>query len=309
MRNYLKYQTPGIQFAVFMGLAAAMFFLYFSLSGVFFGSLVTALSSAKNEISYEVLQQFRWSQVLSAVLTFIIPAIVYAYLSDPQPLTYLGLQRNIKGFVVFIVILLLVIAQPFAIYMGQINQQIDFGPIQQGLLRQEKVFENAMSNFVRMKSPADLLINIIIVGILPAVGEELFFRGALQSILERWIRIPWVAILLSSFAFAILHGTAFKFLGIFTLGLVLGTLFYLTRNLWYNVLFHFLNNSLALLATYYATQNNMLKKLADDEFKVSALAALTSLVLTIGLFLIIRKRSPEQPMTSSSTGNTHFDIE
>lgn len=307
MRNYLKYQGPGVQFAVFLGLAAAMFLIYMTISQAMFGDVARALTSP-GEISSETLRQFRWSQTLSAVMTFIIPALVYGYLSDEHPLQYLGMKRSVNAFIFLIVIVLLVAAQPFAIYMGQVNQQANFGPMQNELKRMEEITENAMSHFVQMNGPADLMINLLIVGILPAVGEELFFRGSLQNILERWTKTPWIAIALSSTFFAFLHLTAFKFLGILTLGAVLGTLFYVTRNLWYNILFHFLNNSVALLATYYATRNAMLKKLAADDYKISALAAIISLAITIGIFILIRKRSPYQPLTSSSA-STHFDIE
>jgi hypothetical protein len=122
--------------------------------------------------------------------------------------------------------------------------------------------------------------------------------------------VPWIAILLSSLFFAFLHLTAFKFLGILILGAVLGTLFYVTRNLWYNIFFHFLNNSIALLTTYYATRSAMLEKLASDKFRVNAFAAITSLAVTIAIFLLIRKRIPYQPLaTAPSRNSTHFDIE
>jgi membrane protease YdiL (CAAX protease family) len=308
MRNYLKYQSPGVQFAVFLGLSAAMFLIYMTIAQGAFGEVTRALTSS-GEVSDDTLRQFRWSQTLSAVMTFIIPALVYAYLSDPKPFQYLGLKRDVSPFLIFLVIVLLVAAQPFALYMGQLNQQVNFGPMQNELKRMEEITENAMNHFVQMKSPSDLFINFLIIGILPAIGEEIFFRGSLQNILERWTRVPWVAIVLSSLFFAFLHLTAFKFLGILILGAVLGTLFYVTRNLWYNVLFHFLNNSVALLATYYATRNDMMKKLASDDYKISAVAALISLAVTIGIFLLIRKRRPVQPLTSPAPGSAQFDID
>jgi membrane protease YdiL (CAAX protease family) len=306
MRNYLKYQSPGIQFAVFICIAVGFFSLYIVLSKFYFGEVIQSLSSAEPTISNKVLAQFRWSQLISSVLTFVIPALLYAALADEKPFAFLGMKRNVNVTILFTVIILLVAAQPFALYLGQLNQGMNFGELQQQLLQQEKVFEKAMNNFIRMDSPKDLLINLFIVGMLPAVGEELFFRGALQSILEKWTKVPWVAILLSSFGFAFLHGTVFKFLGIFTLGIVLGTLFYITRNLWYNMFFHFLNNSLALLVSYYATRSTMMNRLAQDDIKISLLSAAVSLVITVALFYFIRRRMPYQPLPASTR---QLDIE
>ena len=98
-------------------------------------------------------------------------------------------------------------------------------------------------------------------------------------------------------------------MGIFTLGIVLGTLFLITRNLWYNIFFHFLNNTMALMAAYYANKYDMLKKLADDEYKVTVTAALISLVITVGLFLVIRKKASHQSITMPSRTAAQFDIE
>ena len=159
-----------------------------------------------------------------------------------------------------------------------------------------------------MNSPLDLLANLFVVALVPAVSEELFFRASLQNILERWTRSPWVAIILSSLAFAFLHLTIFKFMGILILGLALGTLFYITRNIWYNIFFHFLNNSLSLLVTYYASHSATLKKLSGDEMKVNVFIAVLSLFITILIFVSIRRRSPYEPLSRPATP-THFDIE
>src|SRR6476659_1785160 len=114
MRNYLKYQSPGVQFAVFIGLSAAMFLIYMTIAQGLFGDVARALTTP-GEISNETLRQFRWSQTLSAVMTFIIPALVFGYLSDERPLEYLGMKKGIDVFIFLIVIFLLVAAQPFAI--------------------------------------------------------------------------------------------------------------------------------------------------------------------------------------------------
>ena len=147
-----------------------------------------------------------------------------------------------------------------------------------------------------MKSPSDLAINFIVVALLPAIGEELFFRGSLQNILERWTRTPWLAIFLSSAFFALFHLSFYKFLPIFTLGLALGCIFHITRNLWYCIFFHFVNNALALLQVYYASRSDLMKELSKDEVKLHWSIGLISLLLTVGLFMFLRKKHAYQPL-------------
>jgi membrane protease YdiL (CAAX protease family) len=308
MRNYLKYHSPGVQFVVFMGLAAGMFLIYRFIAQVFFGEALQSVMSGGQNLTPQALNQFRWAQLLSSIMTFVIPAYLYAYLSDEHPLAYLGVKKNTKMVILFAVLFLFVAVEPFAVYMGQINQHVNFGPDQQKLEDIERVYENAMNNFVKMRSPMDLFVNLFIVALVPAVSEELFFRASLQNILERWTRSPWVAIIISSIVFALLHLTIFKFLGILTLGVALGTLFYITRNILYNIFFHFVNNSISLLVAYYASRNETARKLSGDEVTVSITVAAVSLIVTLLLFVAIRRRSPREPLQAS--GNpTHFDIE
>jgi hypothetical protein len=88
----------------------------------------------------------------------------------------------------------------------------------------------------------------------------------------------------------------------------LGTLFYITRNILYNIFFHFVNNSISLLVAYYASRNETARKLSGDEVTVSITVAAVSLIVTLLLFVAIRRRSPREPLQAS--GNpTHFDIE
>ncbi len=307
MRSSLKYQHPGIQFAVLLGLMAVMFIVATFLNSAMFPDVGKALASSGDEISREALSQFKWSQLISAILIFIVPALLYGNLSDEKPLRYLGMQKELNVIVLFAVMILVVVAQPFAIYLGQLNQQVHFGAIHDELKKMETFYEKAMTNFVRMNSSTDLLINLFIVAFLPALGEELFFRGALQNVLERWTRVPWIAIILSSLFFSLLHLTVFKFLGILTLGLILGIIFYLTRNLWYCILFHFLNNALALLASYYASRSETLKKISQDDFKLSVGAAIISLIITIGIFYLIRRRLPHRPLHRSLPPNSSIN--
>ena len=142
------------------------------------------------------------------------------------------------------------------------------------------------------------------MALLPAIAEEMFFRGALQKALQRLTNTPWISILISSIVFGLLHGTFFKLLPIFTLGLLLGTIYYLTRNLWYTIAIHFLNNAFAVLSVYYADRSHILKKLASDDINVPLYAAIVSLAITIFIIYTIKRKSDEvSPLTITNDDN------
>lgn len=295
MATRLKYQPPGVHFAVFFGLAVGMFILNMSVTQAFFGDVANALTS-KQAISPEMVTRFKWLQLIGALMTFVLPPIIYSRLASEQPWQHVGVKKNVLVIPAIITVLLLVSVQPLAMLLGELNSKAHFGAAHELVKSTEELYERVMANFLVMDTPSAFLINVVVIAMLPAIGEELFFRGCLQNILERWTRSPVVSIGLSSLGFALLHGTFLKFLPILILGVTLGTLFYVTRNLWYCILFHFLNNFLALLATYYAQRNDFMKQLAQDEVKLSWWMGLASLVVTVGLFLLMRRRIPYQPL-------------
>lgn len=295
MTPKLKYQPPGVHFAVFFALAVGMFMANLLISDVLFGDILAVFRSNR-EISPEMVSRFKWMQFAAAIMTFVIPPVLYGYLASERPFNHIGLKREVRVQPAVATILLLIAVQPFAMLMGELNQQANFGAAHEIVKSTEEMYEKIMSQFLVMDTPVDLLINMVLVALLPAVGEELFFRGCLQNILERWTRSPVVAIGLASLGFALLHGTFLKFLPIFILGIVLGTILYVTRNLWYSVLFHFLNNAMALVASYYAQRNEFMKQLADDDLKLNWWMGLASLLVTVAIFIYLRKRIPYQPL-------------
>lgn len=287
----LKNQHPGVQFAVFFGLTVAMILVNIAINSVFFEDVANVLTT--NAPTPQQINAFKWFQVITTIMIFIMPAVLYGYLSDERPLQYVGLKSGANFKMFLVTILLLVTVQPFAMTLGELNRHANLG---ETIRKLEEISEKALEKFLIMDSPADLFVNFIVVALLPAIGEELFFRGSLQNILERWTRRPVIAIILSSGFFAFFHLSFFKFLPILVLGITLGTLFYMTRNLWYSIFFHFINNALALLANYYAQRNAFMKQLANDEVKLSWIIAIASLLITLALFYYIRKKHPHQPL-------------
>jgi sodium transport system permease protein len=86
----------------------------------------------------------------------------------------------------------------------------------------------------------------IVLAVLPALCEEIAFRGFILSGLRRGFR-PWPAVLLSSFLFSLYQMNVFQFVPHFLLGIVLGLLVVRTGSLWPAVVFHFTYNSLLML--------------------------------------------------------------
>ncbi len=90
---------------------------------------------------------------------------------------------------------------------------------------------------------------VLVLALMPAITEDLAFRGFILSGLERAYR-PRTAIVLSAFLFAFLHAIISlpqQFFPAALLGLILGTIAYRTGSLWPGASLHFVSNALAVL--------------------------------------------------------------
>lgn len=293
MNTYLKYQPAVIQFLAFLAIAAGFFLLNSAISSFFFNDITTILLDKNAVVTDSVINKFKWAQLAGSIISFILPALFFGYYSSPKALPYVGVQKMIAPVLILASVLLLFCIQPFVGWLGEINAHIKFGSFQKSLEEIEAMYTRALQVFLKMKNAGDLLVNLFIIALLPAIGEELFFRGALQKSLLRISERPWLAILISSAVFGLLHGTFFKLLPIFALGVLLGTVYHVTRNLWYTITIHFLNNSLAVLSVYYGSQSEILKKLANDDISVPLYAALLSLAVAVGIIYFIKRKSDQ----------------
>ena len=96
-----------------------------------------------------------------------------------------------------------------------------------------------------------LFTSIVFVAIIPAIGEELFFRGSLQKTLTPHLGNIHNTIFVTAFIFSALHFEITAFFYRFFLGVILGYIFYWTKNLMIPILIHALNNGMTVFTMYY----------------------------------------------------------
>jgi membrane protease YdiL (CAAX protease family) len=105
--------------------------------------------------------------------------------------------------------------------------------------------------FLKARSPVDLTVNIFIMAILPALGEELLFRGIFQPLFAGLTRnIHW-GIIITALLFSFFHFEFYGFLPRFLLGILFGYLFIWTSSIWIPVLAHFVNNGIIVMYFFF----------------------------------------------------------
>lgn len=96
-----------------------------------------------------------------------------------------------------------------------------------------------------------LLANATIFVVVPAIGEELFFRGMLQGLFTKRLN-HHMAIFLTALIFSAIHDQIFNFLPILFMGALFGYIKHWTQSIWIPIGLHFINNGLALAGAYIA---------------------------------------------------------
>lgn len=165
-----------------------------------------------------------------------------------------------------------------------------FNDLPEWMLSNDENQLEALSNILAMDQAVDLLINLFIVALLPAIGEELLFRGIIQQELMKAMRNKHLAIFLASFIFAAVHLQITGLPPKLIIGLILGYTLYWTKHIRYAMVLHFINNSLPLLALY--SIGEVPDAAADIPDKGSAsiyFAALFSIILVYFLVLYTSK--------------------
>lgn len=100
-------------------------------------------------------------------------------------------------------------------------------------------------------STNELLIAFLVIAIIPAIGEELVFRGLIQNEFQRVSKNPHVSIWLAAILFSAFHLQFFGFIPRILLGALFGYLYYWSGNISLAILAHFVNNGVAVFALYF----------------------------------------------------------
>ncbi len=207
-----------------------------------------------SDLSRGELQMMKMIQILSSLFIFIIPALIFSWLKTGNRYAYSRLLQGVKPLGVVLATFALLAAMPLVNWMVEINQAMSLpaslSSFEQVLRSMEEQTADMINAFLSMNGSVDLLINMLMMAVLPAVGEELLFRGSLQRLLREWSKRPHLAIWLSAFIFSFIHFQFYGFLPRMVLGALLGYLFYWGGSLWYPIIAHFLNNGLQVLAVH-----------------------------------------------------------
>ncbi|WP_316785969.1 CPBP family intramembrane glutamic endopeptidase [Pedobacter frigiditerrae] len=227
---------------------------------------------------------------------FLVPAVALAIFEGKKPHHFYGMKTpniNLLG----IVFLLMLCATPLLGWVNEWNMNLhlpeSFSKIEKWMREMEDQGAVTTKAILAGKSFGALAINLFVVGLVPAICEELIFRGGLQRTFLRLIKNPHVAIWLSAIIFSTIHFQFFGFFPRLFLGAMFGYIYFWTKNIWYTIFAHFLNNAYAVTLMWYFQRNNLPMDKAD-ETNIAWYGYLISAILTIALFWILKDKTTKK---------------
>lgn len=295
--------SPASKFLIAIGMVIIGAFLFslvaFGLASAIYGiqplELEGLLGDLDNPMAVSVLKLI---QTVSEIGTFILPALFLAYAFDASASRYLKLDKKTDGISVVLVFILLIAAVPAINFLGELNSRLQLPEWLAGLERQMKASEDQAAQltekFLVIHSPLQFIFAMIMIAVLPALGEELLFRGILQRIFSEWSRNKHTGIWATAILFSAMHMQFYGFVPRMLLGVLLGYLFLWSGSLWLPIIAHFINNGAAVIASYLYKQDTISINPDKIGTEHDYISVVVSMMLTAGLLWAIYKRGQSE---------------
>ena len=181
------------------------------------------------------------------------------------------------------------------------NQNFKFpealGGWEESLRSMENQLTELTTYLTTFDSTSQIIIAFIVIAILPAIGEELVFRGIIQKELFRGTKNIHVSIWIAAAIFSAIHMQFYGFVPRMLLGALFGYLYHWSGNLTLSMLAHFVNNGFTVIALYLHQQ-----KLIDIDIESTESApwqaVLFSAIFTAVLLYTFRKFYLQKNLTT-----------
>lgn len=197
----------------------------------------------------------RFSQLLSSASLFLIPPIIVSFFYSRNTFKFFGLNKSAFPVNYFNIIFLIMTSLPIVNALAMFNDGIHLPGVLSGL---EEVFRSSgekakvlQEKLLATSDVNDLIFNLIVFALMPALGEEIFFRGLFQKHLIEWTKNEHIGVFIAAIVFSAFHFQFSNFIPILFLGIVLGYLYVWSKSLWLPIFAHFVNNSMAVVASFF----------------------------------------------------------
>ena len=251
------------------------------------GGVLTLLLAAGNDIV-----MLKIAQGLSSLLIFVAPPLILYGFTRHEPMRAIGFRKSVSARMLLIGVAVMFASLPVTNQLTTWNEKMSLGAFKalEDLLKQmEDTAGDLTERMLQVDTVWGLLFNLLVIALIPALGEELTFRGMLQQALVKGCKNAHVGIFLSAAIFSFIHFQFYGFLPRMFLGLLLGYMFYYSGSLWTSILMHFVNNGAAVVVAYFEQRNQISTSVEDFGATDSPIILVASLMATVLLIVLCSK--------------------
>lgn len=237
------------------------------------------------------LNAIKLIQFFSSLGTFLIPALLFGF-TKGMGTDFLKLRSKISVLILVAGMALIYLSAPLVNEIYNLNKLIDakwLGNFGNELLESDKKNKLLTDLFLFMPNAQDLLINIFVVALIPAIAEELFFRGVLQQLFKESFKSVHLSVWITAMLFSFIHLDFYGFIPRVLLGALLGYLFVWSNSMVVNIGAHFINNASQIVMVYFFQSGVISFDAQSDESMPWYITLLFSLVM-VGLIIFIYKK-------------------
>jgi len=271
------------------------FWLFVYCGSLIFGTSVSEMtvipSPGAGEKQINILRYVQASQQIGL---FLIPSILLAHILKRGGESYLKMDRSPGPLNLILIVILVIIIIPVISWTGSVNSGMELPGWLSGIERMMRDKEGRASDIMKFllttNGPGEASINLLILAVIPAIAEELFFRGIIQQLFTRAFGSPHSGIWITAILFSAIH---FQFYGFFPrmiLGLLFGYLFLWTDNLWSAIIPHFLNNAIPVVLTFISEQKVGVSQLTGDTKTFPLIQMILSAVILYYIWYFSRSK-------------------
>lgn len=219
------------------------------------------------------------------ILLMLVPAIIAMKLTPTgiSGLLMLGSDKNKQSCIIAIIGLfpLIVFIAGYS-YLQDIYIAPSFQPYYDKI---ENLIDNAYKKIILIDGPTGIYQAIFFTAIVPAISEEILFRGFLFGALLQKLK-PRTVIIISSVVFALVHFNPISLIPLLMIGTYLGISVYYTKSIMVPIIIHFINNLISVTALY----NPALEEIDKNPGDIPLVYILVSMIVSLGLIIFIFRR-------------------
>ena len=274
--------------------ALIVIFLLYQIGGGLLTFLIFGLDFAHADMN-----ALRLLTAGGQILLILAPALIFSYLvyngKVSKVIRINALDLREAGMFLLGMIPLIILLQNFLYVQNYLIQKLAdsntfFMYLKKSLDQVDKLLSESYGDLMKANNFFEVILIVFVTSFIPAICEEVFFRGFVQKSFEQKLK-PLIAIFLTAMFFGIYHFNPYGLIALVALGVYFGYAVYQTDSIFVSMILHFFNNFLAVvLVLIFGNEELLNSNVTDEKGIIMQVVSFISLLVFFVFYLILINR-------------------